>query len=78
IPLLLFGAAASRIPLSTLGVLQYIAPTMQFLLGVTLFREPLPVVKLVGFVLVWIGVALFTVDLIRHSRQQRLPIAAAT
>ncbi len=77
IPLLLFGAAASRIPLSTLGVLQYLAPTMQFLLGITLFHEPLPVAKLVGFVLVWIGVALFTVDLIRHSRQQRLPIAAA-
>ena len=77
IPLLLFGAAASRLPLSTLGVLQYLAPTMQFLLGVTLFHEPLPVVKLLGFVLVWIGVALFTVDLVRHGRQQRLPVAVA-
>ena len=52
-------------------MLQYLAPTMQFLLGVTLFDEPLPVVKLVGFVLVWCGVVLFSVDLVRHSRQVR-------
>ncbi len=70
VPLLLFGAAASRVPLTTLGVLQYLAPTMQFLLGVTLFDEPLPVAKLFGFVLVWIGLALFTVDLVRHHRRQ--------
>ena len=76
IPLLLFGAAASRIPLSTLGVLQYLAPTMQFLLGITLFGESLPVVKLLGFVLLWCGVALFTVDLVRHGRQLRLEVPA--
>ncbi|MBW3638526.1 MAG: EamA family transporter RarD [Actinobacteria bacterium] len=70
VPLLLFGAAASRVPLTTLGVLQYLAPTMQFLLGVTLFGEPLPIAKLLGFVLVWIGLALFTVDLVRHHRRQ--------
>ena len=76
IPLLLFGAAASRIPLSTLGVLQYLAPTMQFVLGITLFDEPLPAVKLLGFVLVWCAVALFTVDLLRHGRQLRLQVPA--
>ena len=76
IPLLLFGAAASRIPLSTLGVLQYLAPTMQFVLGITLFDEPLPAVKLVGFLLVWCAVALFTVDLLRHGRQLRLQVTA--
>ena len=70
VPLLLFGAAASRVPLTTLGVLQYLAPTLQFLLGVTLFDEPLPIAKLLGFVLVWIGLALFTVDLVRHHRRQ--------
>ena len=76
VPLLLFGASVSRVPLSTLGVLQYLAPTLQFLLGVTLFDEPLPLGKLVGFVLVWIGVALFTTDLIRHHRRQlRLAVA---
>ena len=74
VPLLLFGAAASRIPLSTLGVLQYLAPSMQFVLGITLFHEPLPLAKLLGFALVWVGVALFTVDLVRHSRQLRLAV----
>ena len=76
IPLLLFGAAASRIPLSTLGVLQYLAPSMQFVLGITLFDEPLPAVKLLGFSLVWCAVALFTVDLLRHGRQLRLQVTA--
>jgi chloramphenicol-sensitive protein RarD len=77
VPLLLFGAAASRVPLTTLGVLQYLAPTMQFLLGVTLLDEPLPAVKLLGFVLVWIGLALFTADLVRHHRRQlRLAVPA--
>jgi chloramphenicol-sensitive protein RarD len=76
VPLLLFGAAASRVTLTTLGLLQYLAPTMQFLLGVTVFREPLPLAKLVGFVLVWIGLALFTADLVRHHRRTtRLAVA---
>jgi chloramphenicol-sensitive protein RarD len=70
VPLLLFGVAASRIPLTTLGLLQYLAPTIQFVLGVTLFDEPLPLAKLLGFVLVWAGLALFTADLVRHSRRQ--------
>jgi len=77
VPLLLFGAAASRIPLTTLGLLQYLAPTIQFLLGVTLFDEPLPVVKLLGFLLVWAGLVLFTVDAVRaHRRTARLAVAA--
>jgi chloramphenicol-sensitive protein RarD len=77
VPLLLFGAAASRVPLTTLGILQYLAPTMQFLLGVTLFDEPLPLAKLVGFVLVWLGLVLFTADLVRHHRRAtRLAVTA--
>jgi chloramphenicol-sensitive protein RarD len=78
IPLLLFGAAASRVQLTTLGLLQYLAPTLQFLLGITLFDEPLPVVKLVGFVLVWFALALFTADLLRARRRAlRLAVAPA-
>ena len=77
VPLLLFGAAASRVSLTTLGVLQYLAPTMQFLLGITLFDEPLPPVRLLGFVLVWAGLALFTADLVRHRRRQ-LRLAVTT
>ena len=77
VPLLAFGAAASRVPLTTLGLLQYLAPTLQFALGVTLFDEPLPPVRLLGFVLVWAGLALFTADLVRHHRRtSRLAVAA--
>lgn len=75
VPLLLFGAAASRVPLTTLGMLQYSTPTLQFLLGVTLFDEPLPPVKLFGFVLVWAGLVLFTSDVVRHHRRQRVAVA---
>jgi chloramphenicol-sensitive protein RarD len=76
VPLLAFGAAASRVTLTTLGLLQYLAPTIQFVLGVTLFGEPLPLAKLVGFLLVWSGLALFTADLVRSSRARRLAVAA--
>jgi chloramphenicol-sensitive protein RarD len=77
VPLLLFAGAAPRVPMSTLGVLQYLAPTMQFLLGVTLFGESLPVLRLVGFLLVWAALALFTADLVRHHRRQ-LRLAVGT
>jgi chloramphenicol-sensitive protein RarD len=77
VPLLLFAGAASRVPLTTLGLVQYLAPTIQFLLGITLFDEPLPAVRLLGFVLVWCGLALFSADLVRHHRRQlRLAVTA--
>ncbi|MCW2725772.1 MAG: putative superfamily transporter inner rane protein [Frankiales bacterium] len=69
IPLLFFGAAASRVPLTTLGVLQYVTPVMQFLLGVLVFHEPLGLPRFLGFVLVWIALCLFTVDLVRSQRR---------
>lgn len=59
VPLLLFAGAASRVPLGTLGILQYVTPTMQFLLGVLVYHESFTRVSLVGFSLVWIGLALF-------------------
>ena len=74
IPLLLFGAAASRVPLSTLGILQYLAPTMQFLIGVLLYDEPMPPARLVGFGLVWVALVVFTSEALRGSRRQ-LPLA---
>ena len=70
VPLLLFASAATRVSLTALGILQYLAPTLQFLLGVTLFDEPMPAVKLLGFVLVWVALALFTSDVVRHHRRQ--------
>jgi chloramphenicol-sensitive protein RarD len=59
IPLLMFGEAARRIPLSMVGLLQYIAPTCQFLLGVLVYQEPFSPARLVGFVIIWIALALF-------------------
>jgi chloramphenicol-sensitive protein RarD len=75
VPLLFFGAAASRIPLTQLGLLQYLAPTLQFLIGVLVFSEPLGLAKLLGFVLVWSALAVFTADLVSSSRRQRIPVA---
>jgi chloramphenicol-sensitive protein RarD len=75
VPLLFFGAAASRVPLTTLGILQYLAPTLQFLIGVLIVDEPLGLAKLLGFVLVWIALAAFTADLVSHTRRARVPVA---
>ena len=73
IPLLLFGAAAKRIELSTLGLLQYIAPTMQFILGVTVFGESLSADALIGFVLVWVALAIYTWDNLSTAQPARSP-----
>jgi chloramphenicol-sensitive protein RarD len=62
LPLLMFATAARRIPLGIIGILQYITPTMQFLLGVLVYEEPLPADRLVGFVLVWIALVMFLVE----------------
>jgi len=59
VPLLLFSAAAPRVPLTTIGILQYINPTMQFLLGVLIYKEPFTHNDLIGFGLVWAGLILF-------------------
>jgi len=59
VPLAMFATAAQRIPLSTLGILQYIGPTLQFLFGVYVFNEPLTTGRLFGFSLVWVGSILF-------------------
>ena len=68
IPLLFFAGAATRLPLSTLGLLQYLAPVMQFAIGVLIRREPMPPARLGGFALVWIALAILTVDALRHRR----------
>ncbi|MEI9852861.1 MAG: EamA family transporter RarD [Sphingomonas sp.] len=67
-PLLLFAAAARRMPYSTLGLLQYIAPTLQFLQAVLLFGEPLRPAHLVTFALIWAGCALYAWDSLRAAR----------
>lgn len=61
-PLLLFAAGARRLTLTTLGILQYIAPTIQFTLGVTIFGEPLTTARLIGFAMVWAALAIYTLE----------------
>jgi chloramphenicol-sensitive protein RarD len=68
VPLLLFAAAARRIPLSTVGLLQYITPLMQLAIGVFVFDEPMPPARLAGFAIVWVALAVFTADMLRHAR----------
>lgn len=68
IPLLLFAAAARRIPLSTVGLLQYLTPLMQLAIGVFVYDEPMPPARLAGFVIVWLALAVFTGDSLRHAR----------
>ncbi len=73
IPLILFGAAASRVPLSTIGFIQYLTPTIQFSIGFFVFGEPMPAVRWVGFALVWVSLAILTVDALKRKRPD-LPI----
>jgi chloramphenicol-sensitive protein RarD len=68
IPLLLFASAARRIPLSTVGLLQYVTPLMQLAIGVFVYDEPMPPARLAGFVIVWVALAVFTADSLRHAR----------
>ncbi|HEY3475755.1 MAG TPA: EamA family transporter RarD, partial [Anaerolineales bacterium] len=62
IPLLMFASAARQIPLTMIGVLQYIAPTIQFLIGVFLYHEPFDQSRLIGFSLVWLALIIFWVE----------------
>ena len=67
IPLLLFGAAARRLPLSIVGLLQYLAPTLQFAVGLLVFHEPMPPIRWWGFGLVWLALVVLTVDTLRSA-----------
>ncbi|CAK4664778.1 unnamed protein product, partial [Aphanomyces euteiches] len=62
IPLLLFSTAAKQIPLTTLGVLQYTSPILQFLCGVLIYHESFSTTKLIGFIIVWVALAIFSVE----------------
>src|SRR4051794_1307192 len=78
IPLICFGAAAIRIPMTTLGLLQYLAPTIQFALGLLVFDEAMTTVKWIGFTLVWIALAIFTAEALRHRHRQLQLVAEAS
>lgn len=76
VPLLLFAASTRRLPLSVIGLLQYLTPVLQFAVGVGIRHEPLPTSELVGFVLVWFALIVLTVDGLRHQRGARRVAAA--
>jgi chloramphenicol-sensitive protein RarD len=70
IPLLLFGFASSKVPLSWMGFMQYVAPTLQFIIGVFVMSEPMPPVRLAGFALVWVGLLILMIDVVVRNRRQ--------
>lgn len=69
VPLLLFGSAAQRIHLSTLGILQYLAPTIQFILGVAVYHEPFTSTTLIGFILIWLALLVYSMEGYLHYRR---------
>jgi len=70
IPLLLFASGARRINLSTIGILQYVCPTIQFFLGTFVFGEFFDIHRLVGFILIWIALIIFTTETILNQRNK--------
>ncbi|CAO1653370.1 EamA family transporter RarD [Salinibacterium sp. NG22] len=76
IPLILFAAAARRLPLTYMGLAQYLAPILQLIVGVFVFHEAMPPERWLGFAIVWVALAILTYDLFRHSSRTRLGSAA--
>ncbi len=76
IPLLFFASAAQSIPLSMVGMMQYIAPTLQLFLGVFVYNEPFPTERLVGFAFIWIALIVFSAEGLWHNRQS-IPATAS-
>ena len=68
VPLLAFGAAAVRVPYSTMGILQYGSPTIQFMIGWLVYHEAMTQGRWTGFIIVWLGLVVFSVDAIRSGR----------
>ena len=71
IPLLMFAAAAQRLPLVTLGLLMYLTPAMQMTLGVVVGHEPMPPARWIGFALIWLALGIFSGDALRRARAER-------
>jgi chloramphenicol-sensitive protein RarD len=77
LPLICFGMSANRLPLSTIGLMQYLAPTFQFLIGLLYFHEQMPAERWAGFLLVWVALILLTWDALRGARRGRIVARAA-
>ncbi len=76
VPLLWFASAARLIPLSMLGILQYIAPTLQLLVGLFIFHEPFSTTRLLGFAIIWLALLIYSIEGIHHQREMRLGVPA--
>ena len=74
VPLLLFAAGARRISMSDLGIIQYVSPTIQFLLGLFLFGEAFDVSRFIGYGWVWLGVAVYLFGIWHQQRSKRMPV----
>jgi chloramphenicol-sensitive protein RarD len=77
VPLLLFGYAAAKIPLSTLGLLQYLAPSINLLLGVFVYGEEFPVERMIGFALIWSALAIYLIENIANLYRTRKQVLMA-
>ena len=77
LPLLLFTGAVTRIPLTVVGLLQYITPTLQFLVGLVIFGEDMPASRWIGFGLVWVALTVLSADALRAAQRSRAARAAA-
>jgi chloramphenicol-sensitive protein RarD len=77
LPLLWFAAAAKRLKLSTIGILQYLAPSIAFTLGVFVYKEPFSIHSLVTFAFIWAGVALYTLEFVKHHHPRETGRGAA-
>jgi chloramphenicol-sensitive protein RarD len=78
LPLICFGAAAIRVSMTTIGLLQYLAPTIQFALGLLVFHEQMTPMKWLGFAMVWLALAIFTSEALRHRGRQLRAAAEAS
>lgn len=72
LPLVLYNLAAKNLTLTTLGMLQYISPTLQLLIGLLVFKEAFPMDKLFGFIIIWSALIIYTLELIHHNNQTKL------
>jgi chloramphenicol-sensitive protein RarD len=69
VPLLFFGASARRLPMTTIGLLQYFAPVLQFIVALTVFQEAMTADRWIGFGVVWLALLVLTVDMLRTARK---------
>jgi chloramphenicol-sensitive protein RarD len=76
VPLLFFAAAARRLPLTYIGLTQYLAPVLQFLFGVFVMHEEMPAARWIGFSIVWVALVVLTVDMFASGRPRRRAVAA--